>query len=68
MEVDEKDIEIAQLKWILAALILKCENAESEATVILPARSLGIYTGFCVDVEVTEGDNYASVVHVKVYR
>ena len=65
-KIDDRDIRIAQLEWVVIALVLKHMGAESEATVILPARSLGIYAGF--DLTITEGENYASVVHVKVLR
>jgi len=56
---------IAQLEWALAVLVLKYQEAESEATVILPARSLGIYAAFDVDLTVTEN---ATTIHVKVHR
>ncbi len=66
--IDEKDIKIAQLEWALAVLALKYQEAESEATVILTANSLGIYAGFRVAIEMTEGDNQSTVIHVKVQR
>lgn len=65
---DPRDVEIAQLKWALTAIVLRCEHAESEATVVLPANAIGVYAGFRVDVDITEGDEYAAVVHVKVHR
>lgn len=63
---DEKDIEIARLEWALAVLVLKYQEAESEATVILPGSSLGIFSTF--DIDFTRGDNEATIVHVKVRR
>ena len=62
----DQDVKIAQLEWALAVLALQYINNESEATVILPSRALGIYAGFIVTL--TQGDDYATIVHVKVLR
>ncbi len=66
--ITDKDIKISQLEWIIAVLILKYQESDNEATIILPAHSLGIYAGFRVDVTITEGDNQSSIVYVKVQR
>jgi hypothetical protein len=57
--------KIAQLEWAIAVLALKYLENESEATVILPARSLGIYAGFDVELNVTAE---ATTIYVKVHR
>jgi len=67
MQPDEKDEKIAHLEWALAVLTLKYQEEKSEATVILPARALGIFSVF--DVKLTKDNNSdATVVHVKVRR
>jgi hypothetical protein len=64
---DERNLkeEIQRLLWIVAVLTLKYQEAESEATVILPARSLGVYSAYDVKIEPSEN---ATTIIVKVRR
>jgi hypothetical protein len=57
--------EIQRLLWIVAVLTLKYQEAESDATVILPAKSLGLYSSY--DVDIVPGKD-ATTVMVKVRR
>jgi hypothetical protein len=57
--------EIQRLLWVVAVLTLKYQEAESDATVILPVKSLGLYSSYDVDIKLSE---HATTITVKVRR